>query len=229
MLEHIKVLSSDEFEGRAPGTRAKSSPSSTSRTSSRSSGSSRATPTAPTSRRCRWSASPAANTEPLTVTQGRHEAHVQVARRGGRLDEARRRRRGDRELRDRSSPATASTAPEFNWDDFKDVDVKGKTIVVLVNDPQVPDPADPVEARSEDVQRQGDDLLRPLDLQVRGGRAHAARPAILIVHETGPAGYPFAVVQGNLRREVRPGDARQEHGPRRHRGLAHARRREDAS
>ena len=63
------------------------------------------------------------------------------------------------------------TAPEFNWDDFKDVDVKGKTIVVLVNDPQVPDPADAVEARSEDVQRQGDDLLRPLDLQVRGRRA----------------------------------------------------------
>ena len=32
-------------------------------------------------------------------------------------------------------------APEFNWNDFKDVDVKGKTIVVLVNDPPVPDPA----------------------------------------------------------------------------------------
>ena len=28
-------------------------------------------------------------------------------------------------------------APEYNWDDFKGVDVKGKTIVVLVNDPQV--------------------------------------------------------------------------------------------
>ena len=26
-------------------------------------------------------------------------------------------------------------APEFNWDDFKGVDVKGKTIVMLVNDP----------------------------------------------------------------------------------------------
>ena len=34
-------------------------------------------------------------------------------------------------------------APEFNWDDFKDVDVKGKTIIVLVNDPAVPDAADP--------------------------------------------------------------------------------------
>ena len=89
-------------------------------------------------------------------------------------------------------------APEFNWNDFKDVDVKGKTIVVLVNDPQVPDPADPSEARSEDVQRQGDDLLRPLDLQVRGRARKRGAAGVLIVHETGPAGYPFPVVQGNL-------------------------------
>ena len=41
------------------------------------------------------------------------------------------------------------TAPEFNWDDFKDVDVKGKTIVVLVNDPQVPDAADPSKLDDE--------------------------------------------------------------------------------
>ena len=61
-------------------------------------------------------------------------------------------------------------APEYQWDDFKGVDVKGKTIVVLVNDPPVPDPADPDAARSEDLRRQGDDLLRPLDLQVREGR-----------------------------------------------------------
>src|SRR5690606_13784901 len=33
-------------------------------------------------------------------------------------------------------------APEFGWDDYKDVDVRGKTIVMLVNDPAVPDPAD---------------------------------------------------------------------------------------
>ena len=34
-------------------------------------------------------------------------------------------------------------APEYGWDDFKGVDVKGKTIVMLINDPPVPDPADP--------------------------------------------------------------------------------------
>ena len=34
-------------------------------------------------------------------------------------------------------------APEYGWDDYKGVDVRGKTIVMLVNDPAVPDPDDP--------------------------------------------------------------------------------------
>jgi len=34
-------------------------------------------------------------------------------------------------------------APEFNWDDYKGVDVKGKTLLMLVNDPPVPDPQNP--------------------------------------------------------------------------------------
>jgi len=41
--------------------------------------------------------------------------------------------------------ATAFRAPEFQWDDFKGVDVKGKVIVVLINDPPVPDPSDPAK------------------------------------------------------------------------------------
>ena len=89
------------------------------------------------------------------------------------------------------------TAPEFGWNDFKDLDVKGKTIVVLVNDPQVPVAADATK----------------LDEAIFGGRAmtyygrwtykyeEAARrgaAGVLIVHETAPAGYPFPVVQGFL-------------------------------
>src|SRR6202521_3502835 len=36
-------------------------------------------------------------------------------------------------------------APEFQWDDFKGVDVKGKIIVVLINAPPVPDVSDPTK------------------------------------------------------------------------------------
>ena len=34
-------------------------------------------------------------------------------------------------------------APEYGWDDFKGMDVKGKTLVFLINDPPLPDPNDP--------------------------------------------------------------------------------------
>ena len=34
-------------------------------------------------------------------------------------------------------------APEFQWDDYKGVDLAGKTVIMLVNDPPLPDPADP--------------------------------------------------------------------------------------
>ncbi len=66
-------------------------------------------------------------------------------------------------------------APEFQWDDYKGVDLRGKTMVVLVGDPPVPDPREARRARPEDVRRQGDDLLRPLDLQVRDGREARGR------------------------------------------------------
>ena len=36
-------------------------------------------------------------------------------------------------------------APEYGWDDYKGLDVRGKTIVMLINDPQVPSPSDPAK------------------------------------------------------------------------------------
>ena len=52
-------------------------------------------------------------------------------------------------------------APERGWNDYAGVDVRGKTVIILVNDP------DWEQAELErPVQRQGDDLLRPLDLQI---------------------------------------------------------------
>ncbi len=87
-------------------------------------------------------------------------------------------------------------APEYDWDDFKGVDVKGKTLVVLINDPAVPDPADPSRL---DPKTFGGVAMTyygrwtyKYELAAKKGAA-----GVLIVHETGPAGYPYAVVQGN--------------------------------
>jgi Zn-dependent M28 family amino/carboxypeptidase len=88
-------------------------------------------------------------------------------------------------------------APEYNWDDYKGVDVKGKTLVMLVNDPPVPDPSNAAE----------------LDPKTFGGKAmtyygrwtykyeigaQKGAAGVLIIHETGPAGYPFDVVQSKV-------------------------------
>jgi Zn-dependent M28 family amino/carboxypeptidase len=85
-------------------------------------------------------------------------------------------------------------APEFGWDDYKGLDVTGKTLVMLVNDPPVPDGSNASE----------------LDAKVFGGRAmtyygrwtykyeigaEKGAAGVLLIHETGPAGYPFDVVQ----------------------------------
>ena len=34
-------------------------------------------------------------------------------------------------------------APEYGWDDYKGIDVKGKAVVILAGDPPIPDPNDP--------------------------------------------------------------------------------------
>ena len=76
-------------------------------------------------------------------------------------------------------------APEYKWDDYKGVDVKGKTLVMLVNDPP------------------GDDIFGGRAMTYYGRwtykyemGAMKGAAGVLIVHETGPAGYPFSVVQG---------------------------------
>ncbi len=86
-------------------------------------------------------------------------------------------------------------APEFDWDDFKGVDVKGKTIVMLVNDPPVPDPAhadqlDPKTFGGKAMTYYGRWTYK-YEMAAQKGAAGA-----LIIHETLPAGYGFNVVQG---------------------------------
>jgi Zn-dependent M28 family amino/carboxypeptidase len=88
-------------------------------------------------------------------------------------------------------------APEYNWDDFKGVDLKGKTMVVLVNDPQVPDSSDASKLDSRTFNGTAMTYYGRWTYKFEEAARRGAAGA-LIVHETGPAGYPFAVVQGNL-------------------------------
>jgi Zn-dependent M28 family amino/carboxypeptidase len=91
-------------------------------------------------------------------------------------------------------------APEYGWDDYKGLDVLNKTLIMLVNDPPVPDPKDPSQ----------------LDPAIFKGRAmtyygrwtykyeiasEKGAAAVVLIHEDKPAGYPFEVVQGSWSRE----------------------------
>jgi Zn-dependent M28 family amino/carboxypeptidase len=92
-------------------------------------------------------------------------------------------------------------APELGWDDFKGVDVRGKTIVMLIGDPPVPDPADttrldPAVFRGPAMTYYGRWTYK-FDVAAQRGAA-----AVLLVHQTGPAGYPWSVVQSNVRERV---------------------------
>ncbi len=84
-------------------------------------------------------------------------------------------------------------APEYGWDDFKGVDVRGKTILMLVGDPPVPDPADPTKLDERMFEGRAMTYYGrwtyKFEIAARRGAA-----AALVIHETGPAGYPFWVV-----------------------------------
>ena len=80
-------------------------------------------------------------------------------------------------------------APEFGWDDFKGVDLAGKTMVVLVNDPPVADTAVFGGPRMTYYGR--------WTYKYEQGMKHKAA-GVLVVHETKEAGYPFVVVQGRV-------------------------------
>src|SRR3954451_13982844 len=86
-------------------------------------------------------------------------------------------------------------APEFNWDDYKGIDVKGKTLVMLVNDPPV---ADPAHAGELDPKTFGGKAMTYYGRWTYKYEIGAQKGAsgVLLIHETGPAGYGFNVIQG---------------------------------
>jgi Zn-dependent M28 family amino/carboxypeptidase len=91
-------------------------------------------------------------------------------------------------------------APEYGWDDFKGVDVRGKTVIMLVNDPPVRDPNDPTKLDEKMFKGKAMTYYGRWTYKYEEASAKGAA-ACLVVHETGPAGYPWAVVANSWGRE----------------------------
>ncbi|MCB2377041.1 M28 family metallopeptidase [Hymenobacter sp. BT635] len=78
-------------------------------------------------------------------------------------------------------------APEYGWDDYAGLDVKGKTVVVLVNDPG--------NAGNDTTFFKGQAMTYygRWTYKYEEAARHGAA-AVLIVHDTRPAAYPWSVV-----------------------------------
>ena len=83
-----------------------------------------------------------------------------------------------------------ATAPEYKWDDFKDTDVRGKILLVLVNDPPAP-ASDPNLFGGKAMTYYGRWTYKYEEAERRGAAG------MLIVHTTERAGYPWQVVVGS--------------------------------
>ena len=82
------------------------------------------------------------------------------------------------------------TAPEYKWDDFKGTDVRGKILLVLVNDPPAT-AAEPSLFGGKAMTYYGRWTYKYEEAERRGAAG------MLIVHTTGRAGYPWQVVVGS--------------------------------
>ncbi len=94
-------------------------------------------------------------------------------------------------------------APEFQWNDYAGLDVHGKTVVVLVNDPGSAT-GDPHVFHGKAMTYYGRWTYK-YEEAARQGAA-----GVLIVHDTGPAGYAWEVVRNSFTgstEELPPGDA----------------------
>src|SRR6266850_2042813 len=91
-------------------------------------------------------------------------------------------------------------APEYGWDDYKNVDVRGKTLLMLIGDPPVPDPNDP--SKLDDKMFKGKAMTYygrwtyKYEIAAQKGAA-----AAIIIHETVPAAYPWQVVRSSWSKE----------------------------
>jgi Zn-dependent M28 family amino/carboxypeptidase len=198
VLEHIKVLASDDFEGRAPGTAGEEK-----------------TVAYLTGQFQKMGLKPGnpdgtfVQAVPLVGFQAKQVTGAFDA--GGRAIGlsfpndfvAVSRRLSEKIVVEKSDVVFVGygvVAPEYGWDDYKGLDVRGKTVIMLVNDPPVADPKDPSKLDPAFFKGRAMTYYGRWTYKYEIASDKGATAAIL-VHETGPAGYPFEVVKGSWSRE----------------------------
>ena len=188
LARHIKVLASDEFEGRRPFTK----------------GEEKATTYLATEfKKLGLKPGPSGSyfqPVPLVEIAGKPDSTAAIAGRGKsltlhyRTDYMFLTEREKPTVEIKSSPLVFAgygvTAPEYKWDDYAGLDVKGKTVVVLINDPG--------NAGNDTTLFKGKEMTyygRWMYKYEEAAR-HGAT-GLVIIHDTKPASYPWTVVQSS--------------------------------
>jgi Zn-dependent M28 family amino/carboxypeptidase len=198
LLEHIKILASDEFEGRGPGTAGEEKTVGYLRTQFEKMGLAPGNPDGTF-----FQAVPL-----VGFTAKQVSGLFQLGERAIGLsfpnDFVAVSRRMAEEVKVEKSDVVfvgyGVVAPEYGWDDYKGLDVRGKTLIMLVNDPPVADPKNPSKLSDAFFKGRAMTYYGRWTYKYEIASEKGAAAAIL-VHETGPAGYPFEVVKGSWSRE----------------------------
>src|SRR5437667_715352 len=198
LLAHIKVLSSDEFEGRSPGTKGEELSIKYISDQFKSVG---LKPGNPDGSYFQEVPLAGIKSDPhmTFVVNGKHPIELKYAD-----DFVASSARLQPEIKVDNSDLIfvgyGVVAPEYGWDDYKGVDVRGKTIVMLINDPAVPDPKDP--SKLDEKMFKGKAMTYygrwtyKYEIAAQKGAA-----AAIIIHETEPAAYPWQVVKSSWAKE----------------------------
>lgn len=193
LLKNISVLASDAFEGRKPGTGAEDA------TVNYLVGQFKSVGLLPGSQQGSY-------TQPVELMGIQGETRLKISVRGKELplkggqDYVASSARFLPDVDVKNAPLVfvgyGVRAPEYQWDDYKGMDMSGKTLVMLINDPPVPDADHPGQLDANVFKGKGMTFYGrwtyKYDIASQLGAA-----AVLIVHETEPAAYPWAVVQNS--------------------------------
>jgi Zn-dependent M28 family amino/carboxypeptidase len=184
LMAEIRTLSSDEFQGRGPGTKGEELSIAYIEKQFREAGLEPGNPDG-----SYLQAVPLVGTRPdpnMTLTFAGHGKTMKLAFEKDFVAQTRRTVDSVHLDADMIFAGYGVQAPEYKWDDFKGVDVRGKVIVVLINDPPVPDERMFGGKAMTYYGRWTYKYEKAAELGAAG---------CLIVHETDPAGYPWEVVR----------------------------------
>jgi Zn-dependent M28 family amino/carboxypeptidase len=197
LLEHIKILASDKFEGRAPGTTGEDLSVQYIIEQFKNLGLKPGNPNGSYTQEVPMAGILTRPRAAFTVGDKKMELHAP-----GDFVAFTQRITPDIAVKDSELVFVGYgiVAPEYGWDDFKGVDLKGKTLVFLINDPPLPSPNDPAKLDEKMFKGRAMTYYGRWSYKYEIAAKQGAAAAV-IVHETIPAAYPWSVVENSNAKE----------------------------